>query len=67
MFVGWAYFPNGTFCRNVVRDTFTYNESGNRSFKYPVADNHLIWDPVNQLWNASVNANGRVIEAHVQK
>ena len=66
-FSAWAHFPNGTFYRQVVRDVFKYEERQDGGFTYSIANNHLAWDAVNQLWNASVNAGGWTIETRTEK
>ena len=63
-FVGWVYFPNGTFFHQVVRDVFEYEEYADGGFTYSIADNHLTWDPVHGFWNTSVNVGGWVIETY---
>jgi hypothetical protein len=66
-FVAWAYFPNGTFYRQIVHDEFTYEEYEHGGFTYSIADNHLSWDPVEGIWTTSINANGFIIEARTEK
>ena len=66
-FVAWAYFPNGTFYHQVVRDVFKYKDNQDGGFTLSIADNHLTWDPVHAYWNTSVNVEGWTIESHTQK
>lgn len=67
VFVGWAYFPNGTFYHEVVRDKFLYEEYKDGGFKFSIADNHLVWDPATDRWNVSVNVNGWIINSSTEK
>ena len=66
-FIAWAYFPNGTFWRQIGRDPFTYEEYENGGFKLASGPNSLTWDPVNDLWNTSINVGGWIIETHTEK
>ena len=66
-FIGWAYFPNGTFYRQIVHDEFKYDELENGGFTYSIGDNHLTWDPVYGYWNTSINAGGWIIETHTEE
>ena len=61
-FVIWAYFANGTFLHEVVRDEFKYVEGQDGIFTISVADNHLTWDPTSASWNTSVNIAGWTVE-----
>jgi len=63
-FVVWAYFPNGTFYRQAVRDVFEYELHANGGFTYSVANNRFTWDPTYGFWNTSVNIEGWIIETH---
>ena len=62
-FSAWAYFPNGTFYHQVVRDAFKYEEHADGGFTYSIANSKLTWDPKDELWRTSVNAEGWIIES----
>ena len=62
-FIALAYFPNRTFCREIVHDSFEYEEYEGGGFTCSIGNNGLAWDPVQRLWETSVNANGFIIEA----
>ena len=62
-FIALAYFPNGTFYREIVHDVFEYEEYEDGGFTYSIGNNRLTWDPEHRLWETSVNANGFIIEA----
>lgn len=66
-FVAWAYFPNGTFYRQIVHDAFTYEEYADGGFTYSIADNHLTWDPVKAVWHTSINTGGWIIDTVTTK
>ena len=66
-FIALAYFPNGTFYRQIVHDPFRYKENEDGGFTLSIAENHLTWDPVSGLWNTSVNAGGWVTETTTEK
>ena len=66
-FSAWAHFPNGSFYRQVVHDVFKYEQHADGGFTYSIANNHLTWDPVHELWNASINAGGWIVETHTEK
>ena len=61
--IAWAYFPNGTFYRQIGHDVFTYDEYPDGSFTYSIGTNHLTWDPVHTVWNTSINLGGYIIES----
>jgi len=66
-FVAWALFPNGTLYNQIAQGEFKYEERADGGFTYSIGKNHLIWDPVHELWNTSVNAGGWIIETHTRK
>lgn len=66
-YVGWAYFPNGTFYNQIVHDVFKYEEHANGGFTYSIANNNLTWDPTHGLWSISARAGGWIIETTTQK
>ena len=66
-FIAWAHFPNGTFYHEVVHGDLVYEQRADGGFTYSIGDNHLIWDPVHALWNASVNVDGLIIEVHTSR
>lgn len=66
-FIAWAYFPNGTFYRQIAHDVMQYEESADGGFSISIAGNSLTWDPVNDLWNTSINVGGWTIETHTEK
>lgn len=66
-FIVWAYFPNGTFYREIVHDVFLYEELEGGGFTCSIANNHLTWDPVRALWITSINAAGWIIESTTTK
>lgn len=66
-FIAWAYFPNGTFYREIVHDAFEYEEREDGGFTCSIADNSLTWDPVRGLWKVSVDANGWIIESSIER
>jgi len=66
-FIAWAYFPNGTFFRQIEHDVFKFKENSDGGFTMSIANNTLTWDPVNDYWNASVNSGGYVINTHSRK
>ena len=63
----WAYFPNGTFYHNSVRDVFTYDEYPDGSFRYSIGANQLSWDPVQGVWNTSIDLDGYIIQQTTAK
>jgi hypothetical protein len=66
-FIAWAYLPNGTFYREIVHDVFRYEESEDGGFTCSIGNNSLTWDPVQAVWNASINAEGWIIESSTVK
>ena len=66
-FIVWAYFPNGTFYREIVHDAFQYAELEDGGFKLSIASNSLTWDPVSGLWKTSINVQGWVIETSTER
>ena len=66
-FIGWAYFPNGTFYRQIDRGAFVYKENPDGGFTISIAKNYLTWDPVHNYWHAEVNAGGFVVDTYSKK
>jgi hypothetical protein len=64
-FAAWAYFPNGTFYRQIVHDEFTYEEYEDGGFACSIADNHLSWDPAEGIWTTSINAIPSSVEPNI--
>jgi len=65
-FIGSAYFPNGTEYREIVHEEFKYAKYDNGGFKLSVGESSLTWDPEHEYWNASINANGLIIETYTE-
>jgi hypothetical protein len=65
-FIGWAYFPNGTFYHQIAHGVFEYEKHADGGFTYSIGDNHLTWDPVYGFLNTSVNVEGWIIETHTE-
>ena len=66
-FSAWAYFPNGTFYNQLVRDIFKYEEHPDGGLTYLIANNNLTWEPLDGIWHSSINAGGWVIETNTEK
>ena len=49
-----------------MHDVFEYEEHEDGGFVYSIGNNNLTWDPVQRLWETSVNANGFIIEASTE-
>lgn len=65
--IAWAYFPNGTFYRQIGHGQFTYDEYSDGSFTYSIGDSHLTWDYTRGLWNTSISIEGYVINSVTAK
>lgn len=66
-FIAWAYFPNGTFYREIVHDAFGYQEREGGGFVCSIGKSRLTWDPVGGVWITSINAGGYVIETTTKR
>jgi hypothetical protein len=65
--IAWAYFPNGTFYRQIGHDQFTYDEQPDGGFKYSMGASSLSWSPVQGVWNTSINLGGYIIQTVTMK
>ena len=61
-FEAWGHFPDGTAYDNSVHDVFTYEEHSDGGFTYSIGVNQLSWDPVQAVWNVSIDLDGYVIQ-----
>jgi len=61
-FTAFAYFPNGSYIREIGHGPFSYQDNPDGGFTISVLDSYLTWDPVNDHWNATINSSGYVVE-----
>ena len=67
-FIAWAYFPNGTYYREIIHgDTWEYEEKADGGFSFSLEGNSLTYDAANAFWNVSMNANGYIINSWTEK
>jgi len=66
-FIGFAYFSNGTYFRQIDRGTSDYQEHPDGGFTVSVVDNHISWDPKQAQWHISVNSGGFVVDEYIER
>lgn len=65
--IAWAFFPNGTFYRQIGRGPFEWEEDKDGGFTYTIAGNHFSWDAKKGIWNTTIHVAGYIIEQVTEK
>ena len=65
--IAWAYFPNGTFYREIGHGAYGWQEFPDGSFTYSLVGNYLGWDATKGVWNTSINLGGYKLETITAK